>query len=265
MAKNFDSAMEKPRTQLQLQDRIDELEHQLAQMIQQTELFPGYLSGLSHDIRTPLNAIIGFSGLLEESDVTKDDRILYTRMITRSSRKLLTLISNLIDLAKLETGTLSLISKPVFLPDLIEDLEDEMLEEQKIYNKEHLTLRLNKPDNGTSLIVADHARLYQILKICFDNSLKYTDQGKIELSVTSCDDNHTCFRLKDTGRGMDAETLEQLFNLFSSDQMVPGNKMKTRGLAIMVAHRLAEFMQGELRVMSQLGKGTTVLLTLPKS
>lgn len=247
-----------------LESRIRELEAQVAQLTQSQELFPGYLSGLSHDIRTPLNAIIGFAGLMDDEETEREELEMYARMITRSSRRLLTLISNLIDLAKMETDTLQLFSEQVFVPDLIEDLEDEMKEEQKVYNKEHLLLELHQPSNGASLVTADRSRLYQVLKILFDNSLKYTDRGRIELSVHHESPNLTCFSLRDTGKGMEPDLLNQLYQLFPVGNLSRGARIKSRGLGMLVAKELTARMQGELKVNSVPGKGTTVQVVLPE-
>ena len=221
-------------------------------------MFPNYLSNLSHDIRTPLNAIIGFAGLLTEPGVTKKEQVFYSKMIRRSSRKLLTLVSNLVDLAKLETGSLIIFPQEINLAEMFEDLEDEMLEERSIYDKDHLRLVVELPSNGLSSIQSDRARLFQIIKILFDNSLKYTNQGEIFLGVRHEPDRGLSIVLRDTGTGIDPETLSHLFDLFPGDQLVPGTRIKSRGLGMLIAKRLTEKMQGELRVTSTPGKGTEV-------
>jgi signal transduction histidine kinase len=177
---------------------------------------------------------------------------------------LLTLISNLIDLAKLETGTLNIFNEKVNLAELLEDLEDEMVEERTIYEKEKLKLKIDRPSNGTTFLETDRARLFQVLKIFFDNSLKYTDAGEIGLEVTKDPAGFTCFTLRDTGKGIDPETLNNLFGLFPVGRIESNAKVKSRGLGMLVAHRLTEKMDGRLNVQSEPGSGTTIFLRLPR-
>ncbi len=243
-----------------LMARLDHLEAELNQLKEQHEMFPNYLSNLSHDIRTPLNAIIGFAGLLAEPGVTKKEQVFYSKMIRRSSRKLLTLVSNLVDLAKLETGNLIIFPQEINLIEMFEDLEDEMLEERTIYDKDHLRLVVELPSNGLSTLESDRARLFQILKILFDNALKYTNQGEIFLGVKQEPGHGLSIVLKDTGIGMDRETLDHLFDLFPGGHLLPGTKVKSRGLGMLVVKRLTEKMQGDLTVTSTPGKGTEVSL-----
>ena len=115
----------------QLLDKLEELQRELAEAQMQNALFPNYLAGLSHDIRTPLNAVVGFAGLLTEPDLEPEQLKFYSYMITRSSRKLLSMISNLIDLAKMETGSLRIFNDKVNVSELLDEIRDEMEEERR--------------------------------------------------------------------------------------------------------------------------------------
>lgn len=246
----------------QLLEKLSELQTELAEARMLNALFPNYLAGLSHDIRTPLNAIVGFAGLLTEPDLDKEQLKYYSYMITRSSRKLLSMISNLIDLAKMETGSLNLYKERINLAELFEDIREEMEEEQRLYGKEKIKLSFQSPYNGSGNIRADRTRLYQVLKIFLDNSLKYTKSGEIQLIARIEEGKRISFSIRDTGQGMDQHTVDNLFQLFPTGQMPENQKIKSRGLGMLVAYKLSHMMDGELLVHSQPKQGTTVSLTL---
>ncbi len=247
-------------------DQLEALERELNAARKKNALFPNYLAGLSHDIRTPLNAIVGFAGLMGDADLDQDQVDFYSTMITRSSRKLLTMISNLIDLAKIETDNIHLFFERMSIGELFEELKEEMVEERRIYDKSSIDLLFQAPSNGSSFITSDRSRLFQVLKILMDNSLKYTNSGRISLIARSGKENQIHFIIQDTGAGMNEDTRNALFTLFpvevSDEPMV---KLKTRGLGMLVVYKLVELMGGLISVESALGKGTTITITLPRA
>lgn len=247
----------------QLLDKLGELQRELSNSQMQNALFPNYLAGLSHDIRTPLNAIVGFSGLLTEPDLDSEQIKFYSYMITRSSRRLLSMISNLIDLAKMETGNLKLFNVKVNVSELLDEIRDEMEEERRLYGKDQIEMTFQTPHNGSGNIRIDKTRLYQVLKIFLDNSLKFTKSGKIQVISRIEDGQRISFSIRDTGRGMDKSTLESLFELFPQGPNTEGLKIKSRGLGMLVAQKLTTLMKGEILINSELKTGTTVSLTLP--
>ncbi len=244
--------------------KLQELEIELESARLKNSQFPNYLAGLSHDIRTPLNAIVGFAGLLTEPDLDRDQLRFYSHMITRSSRKLLSMISNLIDLAKMETGNLKLFKEKVSVSDLFVELQTEMLEEQTIYDKTDIVMRFQSLHNGSGFLNTDRSKLYQVLKILLDNSLKFTKKGSISLKAETHSNNTIRITLQDTGMGMDAITLDNLFTIFSQGNEPSGMlKIKSRGLGMLVVSKLIELLNGEIFVHSVIDEGTTVSLILP--
>lgn len=246
-----------------LLDKLSELQKELSEAQMQNALFPNYLAGLSHDIRTPLNAIVGFSGLLTEPDLDAEQLKVYSFMITRSSRKLLSMISNLIDLAKMETDSLRIFSEKFSVSELLDEIRIEMEEERHLYGKDQIEMSFQTPHNGSGIIRADRARLYQVLKIFLDNSLKFTKSGKIQLTSRIEDRKRVSFSIQDTGQGMDGSTIDSLFELFPQGEIVEGMKIKSRGLGMLVAQKLTTLLKGEILINSQLKTGTTVSLTIP--
>ena len=117
----------------ELVEQIESLKNELADSKLQNKLVPVYLAGLSHDIRTPLNAVLGFAGLLKDEDLDYDQLGFYSSMIVRGSRKLLETVTNLIDLAKIETDNLQIVKEKVVVSELFEELKDEMEEEKNLF------------------------------------------------------------------------------------------------------------------------------------
>jgi signal transduction histidine kinase len=226
-------------------------------------LFPNYLSGLSHDIRTPLSAIIGFSDLLAEPRVSRADQRSYCLMIARSSRKLLDLMSNLIDLAKMQTGNLELFYKNVYFKDLVEDVKLEMDEMRTLYEKTHLAISYVAPEDSLAMVHCDKGRLFQILKILMENSLRFTKEGGINLVIKQTSPFSCTIEVTDTGCGIDKETLKNLFDMFPPTDNPLGKKMKSRGMSLSVVKKLCDMMDITIEVSSHVGVGTMVRLTVP--
>jgi len=226
-------------------------------------LFPNYLSGLSHDIRTPLSAIIGFSDLLAEPRVSRADQRSYCQMIARSSRKLLDLMSNLIDLAKMETGNLELFYKNVFFKDFIEDIKIEMDEMSALYEKNHLVISYVAPADSSAMVFTDKGRLFQIVKILMENSLRFTKEGSIDLMIKETSPVNYTIEVSDTGCGIDKETLRNLFEMFPPNDTQLMVKMKARGMSLSVVKKLCDMMNIEIEVTSNVGVGTMVRLIIP--
>lgn len=226
-------------------------------------LFPQYLSGLSHDIRTPLSAIVGFSDLLSEPRVSRADQRSYCQMIARSSRKLLDLMSNLIDLAKMETGTLELFCKEVFFQDLIEDIRIEMDELRMLYEKQHVEINYDVPAEKSASVFTDKGRLFQIVRILMENSLRFTTQGMVSLQIRQVPSGGYTIEVNDTGCGIDKDTIRNIFEMFPRSDPYPGGKLKARGLSLNVAKRLCERLNIDIEITSQVGAGTSVRMAIP--
>ncbi|TSA34622.1 MAG: sensor histidine kinase [Porphyromonadaceae bacterium] len=246
-----------------MNNQIDLLEKVKPALEDANHLFPNYLSGLSHDIRTPLSAIIGFSDLLAEPRVSRTDQRSYCLMIARSSRKLLDLMSNLIDLAKMETGNLELFYKNVYFKDLVDELKIEMDEMSALYEKNHLAISYIAPPDALAKVFTDKGRLFQIIKILMENSLRFTKLGSIDLVIKQTSPSNCTIEVNDTGCGIDKETLRNLFEMFPPADTPLGKKMKARGMSLSVVKKLCDMMDIFIEVSSQIGVGTMVRLTIP--
>jgi len=246
-----------------MNNQIDLIEQVKTAVEESNHLFPNYLSGLSHDIRTPLSAIIGFSDLLAEPRVSRADQRSYCLMIARSSRKLLDLMSNLIDLAKMQTGNLELFYRNVYFKDLIEEVKIEMDEMSGLYEKKHIAISYSAPSDSLANVYTDKGRLFQIVKILMENSLRFTKEGSINLVVKQNLPVNCIIEVTDTGCGIDKETLSNLFEIFPPMEPQAGKKMKARGMSLSVVKKLCDMMGVTIEVSSHVGVGTMVRLTIP--
>jgi signal transduction histidine kinase len=172
-------------------------------------------------------------------------------------------MSNLIDLAKMETGNLELFYKPVFIKDLIEEIKIEIDELLALYEKKHLAISYVGPVDSMATVFADKGRLFQIIRILMENSLRFTKEGGISLLIKQTSATLCTIEVSDTGCGIDSETLKNLFEMFPPTETPFGKKMKARGMSLSVVKKLCDMMEIEIDVRSTVGTGTTVRLEVP--
>ena len=215
-----------------------------------------FLSRMSHELRTPMNAILGFAQLLEMEELTEDQQESVGHII-RGGRHLLELINEVLDISRIEAGRMSLSPEPVLLADVLCETID--LVRPLATDRE---VRVTSRDVSDLYVLADRQRLKQILINLISNSIKYNRTGG---SVTlSCEarDGRARILITDTGLGIPAERIEQLFTPFErlgAEQ----STIEGTGLGLAVAKRLAEAMQGSIGVESVSGQGSTFWLELP--
>lgn len=241
-------------------------DNDLERNVQASPFLSAYLSALSHDIRTPLNAIIGFSGLLLEPGLSKTDQENYLLIINRNSRRLLNIISSLIDLAKIESGDMEVTCIKVPVIRMVADIRKETEEMVRIYEKNNLDIRVIAPVRNNESITTDWPRLFQVMRIIIDNSLKYTESGSIGVNIDLTDREFARISISDSGIGMDKQTVKSLFDLFpGTNPPVDGKSMKLRGLNMLLAKRLCGLLKADLLVESSPGQGTTTTIILPNT
>jgi signal transduction histidine kinase len=218
-----------------------------------------FLANMSHELRTPLNAILGYSDLLLEEleDLPEASRTDLSRIQT-SGRHLLTLISDVLDLSRIETGRMEIRKEGFDVAPLVSDLVRMVLPSATARgNNVRFTV-----SGDASNVVTDRTRLAQILTNLLANAAKFTRDGEIELAVRRRDGG-TAWSVRDTGIGMDPETLDRVFEPF-----VQGDGSSTKihggaGIGLALCRRLALLLEGRLDVVSAPGQGSTFTLWLP--
>lgn len=244
------------------------LEQQMNQKLQEAltaaksanEAKSNFLSNMSHDIRTPMNAIVGFSVLLEKDAANPDKVHEYTRKIMASSHHLLSLINDVLDMSKIESGKTSLNVDRFSLPELLEDLDIILRPQAKAKEQEYTVHVQGAPPEQ---IVGDKLRLNQILINLLSNAIKYTPEGgKIEFIVSELPQSSPQyvklkFVVRDNGIGMSKEFQEQVFAPFSREINSVTNKIQGTGLGMAITKNLVDLMGGIISVESAPGKGST--------
>ena len=213
-----------------------------------------FLANMSHEIRTPLNAIIGFSSLLA-TDVSEEERIEYLSIIEHNNAILLQLISDILDLSKMEAGTLEYVYVNVDVNSMLLEIEQAARMQQT--NKE-VTIRAvtSLPD---LFLYTDRRRVTQVLNNFISNAMKFTRNGSVLFGYEEPRDGHIRFFVTDTGTGIPPENVQDVFNRFVKlDSFKQGT-----GLGLAISQNIIKELKGEIGVESEFGKGSTFWFTLP--
>lgn len=251
----------------------DEIEHEMKQkkLLQDTLSMAEsashaktmFLSNMSHDIRTPMNAIIGFTTLalnhISEQAMVKT----YLDKIKSSSNHLLSLINDVLDMSRIESGKMKINKTVSTVEKIVGDVDTVM---QSQIQMKHLEYSLIKRGNLTRPVMMDGLRLNQILINIVGNAVKYTpDYGKVQFMITempSISDNTSSyqFRIKDNGIGMSKKFLEKIFTPFERDENKAIAKIQGTGLGLAITKSLVDIMEGSIFVKSEEGKGSEFLV-----
>ncbi len=217
-----------------------------------------FLTQVSHDLRTPLHAILGMADSLGAGNLTSTQREAVST-ITDASDILLRLINDLLDLSRIEAGRLAIANEPYLLDDVLDQIADLLSSVARVKG-----LRLFhwiEPGVPAGLS-GDAERFRQILFNLVGNAVKFTERGLVTLRARR-EDQHLVVEVADTGPGIAAEHLDQLFEPFNRGDPQTARRTEGTGLGLAITQRLAEAMQGQVTVRSEVGRGSVFTLTLP--
>lgn len=240
----------------QLVTSIEDMSKNISEGQARTEFF----SRMSHDMRTPMNAIISFSSpemLKDANEKTKDE---YLQKINVSAEYLLGLINEILDMAKFESGKITLCEENISLRKFF---NSNKVIVEKLAADKNINFKMNIPDSGTMYILGDYQRLSQIVINLLSNAIKFTNNGGnvtftfIELGIESGMLKY-CMSIKDDGIGMSEEFLNHLYQPFVRED----TKNEGTGLGLSITKQLVEFMGGKIECVSKLGQGTEFLVYL---
>ena len=224
-----------------------------------------FLFNMSHDIRTPMNAIIGFAALAQTHIDDRGQVEDYLKKISVSSQHLLSLINDVLDMSRIESGKVTLEAKPVHLPELVHELRDII---QAVVSKKDLSLTLDTVGVENEDIIADPLRLEQILINVLANAVKFTpDGGQISLWIVQKDTAPAGyadfeFHIKDNGIGMSEEFQKHIFEQFARERTSTVSKIQGTGLGMAITKSLVDMMGGRITVKSGQGKGSEFTISL---
>ena len=213
-----------------------------------------FLANMSHEIRTPLNAIVGFSSLLAETDEA-ELRHVYMSLVQENNELLLNLISDILDISKIEAGMIDLVMGRVDVPQLCREVIATFS-----HKKRDSAVELRFDENSPQIVIdADKNRIVQVLSNFLTNALKFTTKGSITLSYSLEDENQVRFCVTDTGKGIPDEQKHEIFNRFVKlDSFVQG-----AGLGLSICQSLVKRMGGTIGVESREGEGSCFWFTHP--
>ncbi len=221
------------------------------------------LSNISHDVRTPMNAIVGFANLLTDEHMDPNDKNECIDQINLNSIELLEIIDNMIDASLLQCGDLKLYEKEFHLNDLMDDLYQSSKELLNARQKD-LSLIVSKGEKDDFFLTADIKRLRQILTNLINNAINFTPSGHIEFGYVKLDNEMIRFYVKDTGIGLGSVTSEDLFKPFRPRIMSEKCSFKKgAGLGLALSKNLVNIMGGDMWPESVPGEGTCFYFTLP--
>jgi signal transduction histidine kinase/DNA-binding response OmpR family regulator len=218
-----------------------------------------FLAHMSHEFRTPLNGILGYSQMLLMDKGLSEKNQQVVNSLRRSGESLLELINDVLDLSKIEAKRLNIHQTRFYLKDFLESLEEAYSEQVK---RKGLSFDLTFHQDLPEDILGDQIRIRQVLVNLIGNAIKFTDEGGISVEVKPLSMG-VRFKVKDTGKGIKKEDFEVIFQPF---MQVEGNakSYEGTGLGLSISHRLLEMMGSELRVDSTVGEGTTFWFDLPQ-
>ena len=222
---------------------------------QSDKLKSAFLANMSHEIRTPLNAIVGFSNLLVDGDMAfkKEEIKEFLSLIHLNCKQLLALISDILDLSKIESNTMVFNITEQPLTPLLQNI----LRAQQINVPQEVELLLDLPATDT-IITTDPLRLKQVINNLINNAIKFTSKGTVTLGYKQNNDQVSIF-VKDTGTGIDEDKMNRIFERFyKGDNFVQGT-----GLGLAISHTIIEHLKGTITVTSKVGEGSCFTIQHP--
>lgn len=220
-----------------------------------------FLANMSHEIRTPLNSIIGFSELLADMEYSEEQRLQFTRMINESGHNLLAIISDIMDISKIEAGQLLIQKQKFSVNNLLARIHEEYSFKATMKD---LVLRLSPTNPKIEILIeSDAGRLKQVLVNLVSNSIKFTKHGFIEIGFKISGD-FIEFYVQDTGIGIKSEFHDKIFERFHQVESAYTRKYGGNGLGLPISKSLVELLGGTIWVESEEGKGSTFYFTVPK-
>ncbi len=253
------------KTDEALKDQQNQLSLALSAAQQANKAKTMFLNSMSHDIRTPMNAIVGFTALAQTHIDHPDQVQDYLAKINTSSTHLLSLINDILDMSRIESGSVKLDEKPVHIPDLLHDLRTMI---QGLIHAKQQNLYIDTQDVQNEDVITDKLRLNQVLINIVGNAIKFTPVGGdiiIHLAEKPCSAvGYTTyeFAIKDTGIGMSPEFLGHVFDTFARERSTTVSGIQGTGLGMAITKNIVDMMGGTISVTSEEGKGSTFIVTL---
>lgn len=246
--------------QQQLEKQNQELATAYQQAEEATRLKSEFLSTMSHELRSPLNSVIGYASIMLEGiggEIDADARDMVTN-INESSEHLLRLINDVLDISKIEAGRLEIVNQAFAPSALCERISEQM---SVLAKRKNIDFVVELAENVPPKLMGDEERIAQILINLVSNAIKFTELGEVKLQATW--DNGLCLKVSDTGIGIPPHALQYIFEEFRQVDGSTSRKYGGTGLGLSIVRKLAEAMGGSVNVESTVGEGTHFTVSLP--
>ncbi|MDP3944770.1 MAG: PAS domain S-box protein [Lutibacter sp.] len=246
-------------TTIQRKKVENELNKALLQAQESDRLKSAFLANMSHEIRTPMNGIIGFSELCLDPNITKEKQKEYANIVIKSSKRLLSIVNDILDISKIEAGLETLNLESINLNKMFDEL---MTFYKPIAKESNIQLICEKGlENFKSSVETDKTKLNQVLTNLLSNAFKFTDTGSITFGYELIEDNLQ-FYVKDTGIGVEANLQDKIFDRFSQGNLDLSKQHKGTGLGLAITKKIVELFNGEIWLNSS-NQGTSIYFTTP--
>jgi signal transduction histidine kinase/CheY-like chemotaxis protein len=252
----------------QLENRVAERTKRLADLNMEVraanDLKNEFLTLMSHEIRTPMNAIVGISDLFENENLT-DTQKLYFNNIKETSQALLSLINDVMDFSKMDSGQLESTPSNFSIKDFVENISASA---GYIAKTNGLNFEVNVSEDLPDYILGDEVRIKQVIVNIIKNAVKYTREGSVTLDVKATAkpgsrESMLLFTISDTGSGYSKESLEHLFNVFTHPDTMKQRGISGTGLAMTICKQITELLKGKIEVESEIDKGSVFKVYFP--
>ena len=261
--KQNDQVKRQNETLLKLHDELKQqteaLEIQKQKAYELTNVKSRFLANMSHELRTPMNSILGLTELmLEKTDVSERNKERLA-VVLNSGKRLMTLINDILDLSKIEAGKTEIRYEDVILNEILEEVSSAIF---PLANEKGITFRLIKNIDTGVIINTDRGKVVQVLINLMGNAVKFTDKGEVALKVFA-EESMLNFEVIDTGIGISEEEIKIIFEEFRQLNNSLSKRRGGTGLGLAISKKLADILDGNLTVRSELNKGSTFTFSVP--
>ncbi|MDC1106859.1 HAMP domain-containing sensor histidine kinase [Prolixibacteraceae bacterium] len=251
--------------QLHFHQNNDKLSQALIQSKLNEKQIASFFSNMSHDIRTPLNAIIGFSELISENLCDENEKKEYAGIVLDNGIKLIEYIESIIELSTLINNTLTPNKKSISINELTRNLQIKILDQKQKLHKNELQIKFKHGYNHeNNYLYTDEILLIRCITNLTSNSFKFTEEGRINIE-TKQSNNNFIFIVTDTGKGIDDVFLKYLGKEFLQEEDTYTKSVEGTGIGLSISYRIARILGGKIEINSIKGKGTEAIVSIPLS
>jgi len=245
--------------QSELKTQAEELERQKQKALELTDAKSKFLANMSHELRTPMNSILGLTELMLEKVDLEPRNVERLKVVLNSGKRLMTLINDILDLSKIEAGKVEIIHEDILLEEILEEISGSIA---LLANEKNIIYEVIRNIDTHTVISTDRGKVVQVLINLLGNAVKYTDTGKVTLKV-SVGNEMLNFDVIDTGIGIAKEEIDMIFEEFRQLNNSKSRKRGGTGLGLAISKKLAEILDGDLSVKSELNKGSVFTFSIP--